>query len=178
MWSKTIQVLPSKESMTDESDKLETESFSVTGAPSSNKDFGLQWPIFISAVLDDLPTLRKTDPRHLDFWLSRKSTMKPDFPFPCDYTRKRSLPCSIAPFSSLWFSLSSWANWCHHSVHVLPSVTAFKQIFAVHFGAKSKGPKVATSCLNNGALHQFAIKWNTLYCRIITANTFPANGQL
>ncbi len=53
--------------MTDESDKLETESSPVTGAPSSNKDFGLERAIFISAVLDDLPALRKTDPRHSDF---------------------------------------------------------------------------------------------------------------
>ncbi len=56
-----------RESMTDESDKLETESSPVTGAPSSNKDFGLERAIFICAVLDDLPALRKTDPRHSDF---------------------------------------------------------------------------------------------------------------
>lgn len=145
---------------------------------SLNNDFGLERST-LSAVLDHRHR-RKADPRHLDLWLSREHSPGACFssPHTCMWLYwQRSLPCSIEAFSSqslCGFPLS--LSCCHHSVSVLQSVMAFKQMFAVHFSAKSDGSEVATSCSSNCTLNHFAINGNILYCTIVTANTFPANS--
>lgn len=118
------------------------------------------------------------DPIHATAWFSsRDSCLR----LSCG----RSLPCWIDAFSSeslCGFPLS--LSCCHHSLHILPSATAFKLMFAVHFRMNClkglEGPEVAASCLNNRALHQFAtnplLQHLFIYVAFIaTANTIPAN---
>lgn len=177
---RSIQFLESKELMTDESDKWKTESASVKGALSLNNDFGLEWST-LSAVLDNCHR-RKADSRHLDLWLSRENSPRACFssPHTCMWLYwQRSLPCSIEAFSSKRLcGFPHSLSCCHHSVSVLQSEMAFKQMFAVHFSAKSGGSEVATRCSNNCTLNHFAINGNTLYCTIVTANMFSANSPL
>lgn len=180
LWKRRIQFLESQELMTDKSDKWETESASVKGALSLKNDFGLEWST-LSAVLE-YRHRRKADPRLLDLWLSRENS--PGACFSSLHTHmwlywQRSLPCSIEAFSSkslCGFPLS--LSCCHHLVSVLQSVMSFKQMFAVHFSAKSDGSEVATSCSNSCTLNDFAMNGNILYLTIVTASTFPANSPL
>lgn len=63
------------------SDKLETDSAPVTGAPSSNKEFELERAISpLKSWMISHPS-EKPDLCHLDFCLTAKMITKPDFPF-------------------------------------------------------------------------------------------------
>lgn len=147
-WKKTGLACPflSSKELTDESDELETESAYVTAAPSSNKDFELtKHPIL--ALIHHIYI-----PDSLWFSFSRYMPLLGEI--------TALLSCTLQQWEPLWF-LDATAQ-----VTSCPPISSSLQTnvcTSLLYGAKSKGPQVATGCVNNEAPPSICNKNETFF---------------